>query len=144
MLSTRFLSRSTATRAAALARYASTLVLSEPLLEGGIVSPATQSTVTAAQQVGGDISLLVVSEQAPTQVPEGTSKVYHVACGDSLTETVAEAIKEVANSSSFEYIVAPSSKFGSTVVPRAAAMLNLSPVTDVVEILSGGECHRCS
>lgn len=134
MLATRFVAHST--RAAA-ARYASTLVLSEPLING-VVSPATQSTVTAAQQLSSDadISLLVVDESAPTQVPAGVSHVYHVACGDRLSETVAEAVKVVAGKKDFGHIVAPNSKFGSTVVPRAAALLSLSPVTDVIDIES--------
>ena len=116
-------------------RLASTLVISEPLVEG-VVSPATCSTVTAAHQVGGDdISLLVVSLSPPSQVPVGVSHVYHVPCVDRLTETVADAVQAVFNMKEFGHIMAPSSKFGATVVPRAAALLSLSPVTDVTQIL---------
>ena len=120
-------------------RYASTLVIAEPLVNG-VVSPATCSTVTAAHQVGGDdISLLVVSASTPTQVPAGVSHVYYVACADQLAETVADAVQAVANLKEFGHIIAPSSKFGSSVVPRAAALLSLSPVTDVTQILEPGE-----
>jgi electron transfer flavoprotein alpha subunit len=124
------------------ARYVSTLVIADPLVNG-VVSPATCSTVTAAQKVGGDdITLLVVSPSPPTQVPMGISHIYHVACGDQLTETVADAVQTVVNGAGkeFGHIMAPASKFGATVVPRAAALLSLSPVTDVTEILEPSEC----
>jgi electron transfer flavoprotein alpha subunit len=128
------------TRSVVSARLASTLVIAEPLISG-VCSPATCSTVTAANQVGGDdISLLVVSQEPPTQVPFGVSQVYHVPCGDQLTETVADAVKLVFGKKDFGHIMAPSSKFGATVVPRAAALLSLSPITDVIEIVEPGEC----
>jgi electron transfer flavoprotein alpha subunit len=81
---------------------------------------------------------LVVSDKAPTQIPRGISKVYHVNCGDKLAETVASAMQQAQKNHSFTHILAPSSKFGSSIVPRAAALLNVSPVTDVMEILETG------
>ena len=120
-------------------RYASTLIVAEPLLDGAIVSPATQSAVTAAQELGGDdLSLLVVDGAVPTQVPDGVSKVYHVPIGDKLTESVATAVQHLCTAHSWGHVVTPSSKFGSTFLPRAAALLNVSPVTDVIEIVESG------
>ena len=133
---TRLLSK----RALNATRFASTLVVSEPLVNGS-VPPATQATVTAAEQLGGDsIELLVVSEQAPSQVPSGVSKVFHVSSNDGLSETIASAIQEVAGKTQYGHIVSTSTKFGATITPRAAALLNLSPVTDVIEILEPGAC----
>ena len=122
------------------ARWASTLVVSEPLLEDGATPPGTQSTVTAAQQLGQDIDLLVVGDQAPTQIPEGVSKVYHVPIGDKLAETSATAIQAVATSKDCSIVVGTSSKFGSTVIPRAAALLEASPITDILEIHDTSTC----
>ena len=121
-------------------RLASTLVVSEPLLEGGVVTPGTQSAVSAAQQLGGDnLSLLVVDAEAPTQIPEGVDRVFHVPIGDRLSETVASAIQAVCASETNQHVVAPATKFGSTVVPRAAALLQVSPVTDIIEIVASGK-----
>jgi electron transfer flavoprotein alpha subunit len=120
--------------ASSSSRLASTLVVSEPLTEGGVTPPGTQSTVTAAQQFGQEVDLLVVGDQPPTQIPAGVSKVYHVAIGDRLAESVANAIETVAKTKDCNIVVGTSSKYGSTVIPRAAALLDASPITDILEI----------
>jgi hypothetical protein len=124
---------------AASSRWASTLVVSEPLTESGATPPGTQSSVTAAAQLGQDVDLLVVGDQAPSQVPAGVSNVYHVAIGDRLAESVAAAIQAVATSKDCSIVLGTSSKFGSTVIPRAAALLDASPITDILEILDPSE-----
>lgn len=117
-------------------RMASTLVISEPLNADGSTPAGTQSTVTAATQLGDNaIHLLVVGDSPPTKIPQGVSKVLHVPIGDKLSETVANAVIEAAsNDGDCNLVVGTASKFGSTVVPRAAALLDVSPVTDILEI----------
>lgn len=118
-------------------RWASTLVVSEPLTEEGATPPATQSAVHAAASVSpsNDISLLVVGEHPPKQVPVGVSKIYHVPIADRLAETVASAIEATAaTAGDCNVVVGTSTKFGSTVIPRAAALLDVSPITDILEI----------
>ncbi len=120
-------------------RWASTLVVSEPLVEG-ITPPGTQATVTAAGKLGQPIELLVVGAVAPSKIPTGVSKVYHVAITDKLPESVASAIQSaVAMSGETSVVMGTSSKFGSTVIPRAAALLNVSPITDILEIQDESE-----
>jgi len=120
-------------------RFASTLVVSEPLTANGSISPSTQSTVTAATELanGDGISLLLCGGDVPSQIPEGVTDILHVP-GEAvrLSETVASAIQVASSTKDFDYIIASASKFGSTVVPRAAALLSLSPVTDVIKIVS--------
>jgi electron transfer flavoprotein alpha subunit len=119
--------------------WASTLVVSEPLVDGATPA-ATLSTATAAQQLGNDtVDLLVVGETPPTRIPAGITKVYHVPLSHHLSETVANAIETVAKTKDCNIVVGTSSKFGSTVIPRAAAQLDVSPVTDILEILAPGE-----
>ncbi|KAL3935201.1 MAG: hypothetical protein SGBAC_009232 [Bacillariaceae sp.] len=115
-------------------RWASTLVLSEPLLQGGVTPAQTQSTVTAAQSFGQDIELLVVGTEAPTEIPEGITKIHHVPLDDQLAESVASAIETVATTNDCSVVLGTSTKFGSTVIPRAAALLDVSPITDILEI----------
>jgi len=121
-------------------RMASTLVISEPLNADGSTPAGTQSTVTAATKLnnGNDIHLLVVGGTSPSKVPSGVSKVFLVPIDDKLSETVANAVLEIVvganDDNDCNVVVGTASKFGSTVVPRAAALLDVSPVTDILEI----------
>jgi electron transfer flavoprotein alpha subunit len=140
----RCLSVSTAAAAAiqraAAVRWASTLVVSEPLLESAAASPGTQATVTAAQKLNDNsIDLLVVGDTAPTMIPSGVSRVLHCNMGGKVvSESIAAAMEKAHSDNGYSHILAPSSKFGSTIVPRAAALLDLQPVTDVLEVIKEG------
>ena len=124
-------------------RTGSTLVISEPLDEDGSTPVGTQSTVTAATKLnnGNDVHLLVVGGASPSKVPEGVSKVIHVPIDDKLSETVANAVLAAAGDDC-NVVVGTASKFGSTVVPRAAALLDVSPVTDILEIEDESEYYE--
>lgn len=52
----------------------------------------------------------------------------------SLAEPWAKLIHLVQQRGSFSHVVASSGSFGKNVMPRAAALLDVSPITDVVEI----------
>ena len=133
-------------------RWASTLVVSEPLVDG-VTPPGTQATVTAAAKLGQPVELLVVGGTAPCRIPTGVTKVYHVAIADKLAESVANAIQAAVKvSGETTVVMGTSSKFGSTVIPRAAALLKVSPITDILEIQDESEyihtlnhknVHRC-
>ena len=109
-------------------------MVSDPLNEVGETPPGTQAAVTAASKLGQTVDLLVVSDKPPTKIPQGVSKVYHVGIGDRLAESVALSVKSVATSKDCNLVVGTASKFGSTVIPRAAALLDCSPITDILEI----------
>jgi len=129
---------------------ASTLVISEPLDIDGITPAGTQSTVTAAIKLnssgssgssGNDtINLLVVGSIVPTKIPMGISKVFHVPIDDKLSETVAKSVIEIIDGGGDDdnndctVVIGTASKFGSTVIPRTAALLDVSPITDILEI----------
>jgi electron transfer flavoprotein alpha subunit len=90
-----------------------------------------------------DIVLLVVGDVAPVKAPTVTKIVHAVTSNSHATaETVAAAIQQAAQAlqaaDDLTHIVGASTKFGSTVIPRAAALLGSSPVTDILEILGPG------
>lgn len=122
-----------------LARYASTLVVSEPL--GGNTSslpPATLSAITAASKLhDGPIHVLVVDKD-PIALASAPSNVTSVIVAQSdaplLAEHVAAAI-QAALSDDTTHIVTAATKYGANIAPRVAAQLNVSPITDVIEIL---------
>lgn len=137
---------------AVTARDASTLVVSEPTHDGTLPT-STLSAITAATQLdggSGDITLLTLSDGShppvdPSAVPSQVNQtILQVkldgGSGALLAETVAEAVKAAAACGTFTHVVAASSKFGANFVPRAGALLGVSPVPDVVEILGEGTC----
>jgi electron transfer flavoprotein alpha subunit len=132
----------------AAARAASTLVVSEPTHDGTLPA-STLSAITAAAQLdggSGDITLLALSDGShppvdPSAVPAQVNKsILQVKLdgGSLLAEAVAEAVRAAAACGTFTHVVAASSKFGANFVPRAGALLGVSPVPDVVEILGEG------
>jgi electron transfer flavoprotein alpha subunit len=126
-------------------RWATTLVLAE----GSSISSVTCQAVTAATQLKNDqITLLVVSgstsNAAPSQVPAGTTKLLHAALSQAVVvpESAASAVYAAVQADpNITHVVSTSSKFGSTVLPRAAALLSssgggCSPIHDVIQIIS--------
>lgn len=51
-----------------------------------------------------------------------------------VAETCAELVNLVHQKGSYSYIIAASNSFGKNIIPRAAALLDVSPITDVIEV----------
>lgn len=133
-------------------RLASTLVISEPLSissdsNSANVPPSTLATVSAAKKLhDGPITLLIVSDDSNSplsnlnNIPKGVANILVANMSGSsalLAENVTDAIQRACSEASdpFTHVVATASKFGSSFLPRTAASLGVSPVTDVVEVL---------
>ena len=106
------------------------------------VHVATLNAVTAAQQIGGDIDLLVVGENCAA-VAEAAAKIAGVSSvkladdakfGHQLAEPVASLIVEVA--SGYSHVLASATTFGKNLLPRVAALLDVAQISDIVEIKS--------
>lgn len=104
---------------------------------------ATHHTVSAAIALKADtIDVLVVGAQcaaAATTARQlaGVSNVY-VADNDvyahQLAENSAELMAQLAKS--YDYVLAPATTFGKNLLPRVAALLDMSMVSDVVSIIA--------
>lgn len=109
---------------------------------------ATLSTVTAATQMGGDVHVLVagsgckpVAEQAAKVA--GVSKVICVdnpAYEYQLAENVALLVKDIAGD--YSHIVAPATSNGKNFLPRVAALLDVSMITDVMQVIDANTFER--
>lgn len=116
----------------------SVLVIAEH--DNKVLKSATLNAITAAKQINDDIHLLVagascsaVSESAK-QV-EGVSKVLlsDQACYEhALAENLAPLIAEIG--AKYSHIIAPATTTGKNILPRAAALLDVQPISDVIAI----------
>ncbi|WIA13251.1 hypothetical protein OEZ85_006840 [Tetradesmus obliquus] len=123
------------------ARSVSTLVVVEHT--SGKVAAPTLNTVLAASQLGGDVTALVggsgvqaVAEQA-SNIP-GVSKVLVAdtkPLEHQLAEPYSQLLAALQQAHSFSHIIAPASTFGKNLLPRAAALLDVQPVADVVQMV---------
>lgn len=137
-------------------KSASTLIVAEPSAstsstgsgdgDGNLSSlmPATLSVITAAQKLhSGPITLLCDRAVDTSALPSAVTSVLHMGSTDKssadsllLAESISAHIQQAQSLYEFSHIVAPATKFGSNILPRSAAMLGVSPITDVIEVLS--------
>lgn len=126
-------------------RFISTLVLAEH--EGGFVKPSSLSAVAAAGSISKENSVSILLGGSGPNLQKAASHaaschplVSQVLVADTdklmhpLAEPWAELVRLVQQKGSYSYVVAASNSFGKNVMPRAAALLDVSPVTDVIEI----------
>ncbi|MDX1529334.1 MAG: FAD-binding protein [Gammaproteobacteria bacterium] len=116
------------------------LVLAEH--DNAALAPATLNTITAAAKLADDVHVLVAGSGC-RPVAEAISKVQGVSkvrvSDDSryqhpLAEPLAALLVEVAGD--YSHLLAPATKFGKNVMPRAAALLDVSPITEIIEVES--------
>ncbi len=106
------------------------------------VTAATLHAVAAAQQIGGDIDLLVAGENCQAVADSaaqiaGVSKVKladHAMFGHHLAENLTSLIVEVAKD--YSHLLAAATTFGKNVMPRVSALLDVAQISEIVEIKS--------
>ena len=118
----------------------STLILVEH--EGGEIRPATLNVVTAAGQLGGEVHLLVAGSDIAS-VAEKASKIAGVAkvlvADDAgyeheLAENLSALV--VSQAEGYTHILFAATAAGKNVMPRVAALLDVSGISDIIEIKS--------
>jgi electron transfer flavoprotein alpha subunit len=122
----------------------SVLVIAEH--DNASIRPSTLNTVAAAAQilksVGGELHVLVAGAGC-----EGAAKAAAAIAGvkkvlradaphykDGLAEPLAALVAALAKD--YTHVLAPSTAFGKNIAPRAAALLDVAQVSDIVEVKS--------
>ena len=110
-----------------------------------VLKAATLNTIAAATRIGGDIHVLVAGSncaavaQAAAAVA-GVAKVLHADAAHHethLAENLAELVRSrVRADGGYTHVLAPATAFGKNVLPRVAALLDASQVSDVIAIES--------
>jgi len=106
------------------------------------IAAATLHAITAAQQIGGDIDLLVAGENC-AGVAEAAAKIAGIGTvkladdavyAHHLAENLASLIVDIAGN--YSHVLVAATTYGKNVMPRAAALLDKAQISEIVEVKS--------
>ena len=104
------------------------------------VRPFTYNAITAASQINDDLHVLVLGHQADdvakslSEVPN-VKKVIHVdneIYENYIAENYTAAI--IKHAENYSHIVSSANTFGKNLMPRIAALLDTSQVSDIITV----------
>ncbi|XP_071545682.1 electron transfer flavoprotein subunit alpha, mitochondrial [Panulirus ornatus] len=121
-------------------RLQSTLVIAEH--DNNVIAPITLNAISAAKKLGGDVSCLVAGNNCVNVVGElsKAAGVNRILVADSealagfLPERLTPLVLATHNQFKFTHIVAGASALGKSLLPRVAAKLDVSPISDIIEV----------
>jgi electron transfer flavoprotein alpha subunit len=101
---------------------------------------ATLNTIAAAKAIGGDIDVLVAGTDCgaaanAAAATEGVSKVIKAddaAFANQLAENVALLVADLGKN--YTHILAPATSNGKNIAPRAAALLDVQAISDIISV----------
>ncbi|MFZ0695458.1 MAG: FAD-binding protein [Alphaproteobacteria bacterium] len=115
------------------------LVVAEP--DNKSVKPATLCTITAAKKISGDgVTVLIAGQNCGEAAKaaagvEGVAKVLvadDTAFAHPLAENLGNLIAKLA--SGYSHVLAPATTSGKNVMPRVAALLDVSQISDIIAV----------
>ncbi len=119
-----------------------TLILADH--DNATLKGATLHTIAAAQQIGGDIHVLIAggnagaAAQAAAQVA-GVAKVLHADAAhlaDQTAENVAATVVALVKAGGYSHVLASATGFGKNVMPRVAALLDVAQISEIISVES--------
>ena len=123
-----------------------TLIVAEH--DNQTLKAATLNAVAAAQQLGGDIDVLVVGSgcQAAADAAAAVPGVASVLLADNaayenqLAENVSLAVTDVA--AGYDAVLAAATANGKNVMPRVAALLDVAQISDITAVIDADTFER--
>ena len=108
----------------------------------------TLNTLAAAQQLDGNVDLLLVGSNHEKVVDEAKSinGINQILLVDNeiyknfLAEDVANVVSTLE--SEYDYFLAPSSTFGKNFMPRVAAKIDTQMISDIIEVVNSDTFKR--
>jgi len=107
------------------------------------VRDTTHKTVTAALALGPDVDVLVLG-QGSKAIADAAAKIAGVrkvllAESGELGHTLAEAVTATVLPlmANYDAVLSPATMDGKNFMPRIAAKLDVAPISDIVEVVSG-------
>ncbi|XP_013784500.1 electron transfer flavoprotein subunit alpha, mitochondrial-like [Limulus polyphemus] len=137
-----FSRRLTQNISAVISRFNSSLVIAEHKDEQLV--PITLNAITAAKKIGGDVTCLVAGKTVAPVVSElckaeGIGKVLIAedsVLEGTLPERVTSLVLACQKQFNFTHIFAGADAFGKSLIPRIGAKLDVSPISDILDIKS--------
>ncbi len=114
----------------------------------GGLNPATRNAVTAARQMSADVDILVcgadcraaAGQAAHLQGVRRVLQAQAASLANQLPEDVAPLLVTLA--ADYDYIVAAATSAGKNVLPRAAALLDVSQISEISAVVSPDTFER--
>jgi electron transfer flavoprotein alpha subunit len=114
----------------------------------GALAPSTAKALTAAKEIGGPVHILVAGPGLAGAAAEaaklaGVEKVLlceDAGCDHQLAEPVAALV--VALAGAYDVILAPSTSATKNILPRAAALLDVAQVSDIIKVVGPDTFER--
>jgi len=115
------------------------------------LNPVTYNAITAASQIGGDVTALLVGTNTKQVAAElckaqGVSRVLIAEDANMfngfMPESVAPVILAAQSQFKFSHITAAATAIGKSILPRVAAVLDVAPISDIIKINGENEFVR--
>ncbi|BFM16169.1 FAD-binding protein [Maricurvus nonylphenolicus] len=124
----------------------SILVIAEH--DNASLNAATLNTIAAAKAIGGDIDVLVAGSDCggaaeAAAKADGVAKVLsadNAAYANQLAENVAQLVADLGKN--YTHILAPATSNGKNIAPRAAALLDVQAISDIIAVESADTFKR--
>lgn len=116
--------------------------------DGNTLNPSTAKTVSCAAAIGGEIHIAVFAAdggKVATQATQlaGVSKVVTLNRAENAQPLAAVLAPQIAAlAAGYTHVLAPSTTFGKDVLPRAAALLGVPMVSDIMQVLDARRFRR--
>jgi electron transfer flavoprotein alpha subunit len=119
---------------------ASSLVLADH--DNNVLNNVTLSVITAAKEIGGDVTVLVAGEGCDNVANEvaqveGVTSVLLAddpAYGHGVAENITELMFTCQTANNYTHLIAGGSNTGKNVIPRISAALSTDPIIEILSV----------
>ncbi|MHB8426003.1 MAG: electron transfer flavoprotein subunit alpha/FixB family protein [Gammaproteobacteria bacterium] len=116
--------------------------------DGKKLNPATAKAVSCALAIGGEIDIAVFAENtsaiaASAAKLKGVKRVLKIERAENVHQLAAVLAPQIAKlAKDCTHVLAPSTTFGKDVLPRAAALLGVQQVSDIMKVVDAHTFER--
>jgi electron transfer flavoprotein alpha subunit len=116
--------------------------------DGEKLNSSTAKALTCARSIGGEIDVAIFAETADAVAEaaarlDGVSRVLTIARPENASPLAAVLAPQIAAlAGDYSHVLAPSTTFGKDVLPRAAALMGVPQVSDIMDVVDARTFKR--